>query len=286
MEDEKKTSVTEPEDVLMQNSFPSSTVDAPDGHFYHIQPREHDMDPDPDQLVQQALASLAEHHEQQQQNHAHGHMSENEHDQDLRELRALQEQEPQPQEQQHAEQAEQYQAHHPSVDELRLAAQLSQDLAPIMAEAVQGHVQAQGQQQLPQGPDNGHMQETHGQVDPDLHQQLQAELQNHDQELQNILPPAGQQGNIPTEHQYHNNAASPAHHGLPTMSMDAYQYQVDNTPPRKRSKVSRACDECRRKKIKCDAQSDAIDQPCTNCRRSSAQCLFSRVPQKRGPSKG
>lgn len=61
---------------------------------------------------------------------------------------------------------------------------------------------------------------------------------------------------------------------------------VDTTPPRKRSKVSRACDECRRKKVKCDAQSEAGEEACSNCRRSGAQCLFSRVPQKRGPSKG
>ncbi|KAF4504627.1 hypothetical protein G6O67_008054 [Ophiocordyceps sinensis] len=65
------------------------------------------------------------------------------------------------------------------------------------------------------------------------------------------------------------------------------QYQMgDGIPPRKRSKVSRACDECRRKKIKCDAQSDTGDSPCSSCSRSSIRCLFSRVPQKRGPSKG
>ena len=50
--------------------------------------------------------------------------------------------------------------------------------------------------------------------------------------------------------------------------------------------MSRACDECRRKKIKCDAQSEVSDQACSNCRRSTTACLFSRVPQKRGPSKG
>ncbi|KAJ4254349.1 Glucose-responsive transcription factor [Fusarium torreyae] len=67
----------------------------------------------------------------------------------------------------------------------------------------------------------------------------------------------------------------------------ASQYPIDNSiPPRKRSKVSRACDECRRKKIKCDAQSDTGDTPCSSCARSSIRCLFSRVPQKRGPSKG
>ncbi|KAM5346479.1 hypothetical protein ACJ41O_009484 [Fusarium nematophilum] len=53
-----------------------------------------------------------------------------------------------------------------------------------------------------------------------------------------------------------------------------------------RSKVSRACDECRRKKIKCDAQSDTGETPCSSCARSAIRCLFSRVPQKRGPSKG
>ncbi|KAL7938716.1 hypothetical protein V8C35DRAFT_288967 [Trichoderma chlorosporum] len=65
-----------------------------------------------------------------------------------------------------------------------------------------------------------------------------------------------------------------------------YAMGGDGIPPRKRSKVSRACDECRRKKIKCDAQSDTGDSPCSSCARSSMRCLFSRVPQKRGPSKG
>jgi hypothetical protein len=50
--------------------------------------------------------------------------------------------------------------------------------------------------------------------------------------------------------------------------------------------VSRACDECRRKKVKCDAASETGEEPCSNCRRSSIRCLFSRIPQKRGPSKG
>ncbi|OAR02907.1 hypothetical protein LLEC1_04550, partial [Akanthomyces lecanii] len=68
--------------------------------------------------------------------------------------------------------------------------------------------------------------------------------------------------------------------------MGQYNMGDGGVPPRKRSKVSRACDECRRKKIKCDAQSDTGDAPCSSCARSSIRCLFSRVPQKRGPSKG
>ncbi|AOA60338.1 Glucose transport transcription factor [Komagataella phaffii CBS 7435] len=59
---------------------------------------------------------------------------------------------------------------------------------------------------------------------------------------------------------------------------------------RKRSKVSRACDECRRKKIKCDAtflaNSNTLLKPCTNCYKYNCSCSFTRVPLKRGPSKG
>ena len=82
---------------------------------------------------------------------------------------------------------------------------------------------------------------------------------------------------------------------------------------RKKSKVSRACDECRRKKvchylvlqaprdmkhcqsvfhtdskkIRCDAdvESPSIDK-CSNCKRTNSSCGFSRQPMKRGPSKG
>ncbi|KAF3491316.1 uncharacterized protein GIQ15_00833 [Arthroderma uncinatum] len=73
-------------------------------------------------------------------------------------------------------------------------------------------------------------------------------------------------------------AAAAAANGLPhTQGMSAR---------RKRSKVSRACDECRRKKVRCDATSEAGVETCSNCRRTGATCEFSRVPMKRGPSKG
>lgn len=74
---------------------------------------------------------------------------------------------------------------------------------------------------------------------------------------------------------------------------------------RKRSKVSRACDECRRKKVflgntlslfitdslsqvRCDSTtSDGnIIEKCSNCRRLKTTCQFERAPMKRGPSKG
>lgn len=53
-----------------------------------------------------------------------------------------------------------------------------------------------------------------------------------------------------------------------------------------RTKVSRACDECRRKKIRCDAMDESGNTACTNCARTAAKCAFSRQPMKRGPSKG
>ncbi|KAL9063205.1 MAG: hypothetical protein Q9157_008352 [Trypethelium eluteriae] len=55
---------------------------------------------------------------------------------------------------------------------------------------------------------------------------------------------------------------------------------------KKRAKATRACDECRRKKIKCDAVNESGEIPCSNCKRTTAHCLFTRNPQKRGPNKG
>ncbi|RCH87475.1 hypothetical protein CU098_006704 [Rhizopus stolonifer] len=48
----------------------------------------------------------------------------------------------------------------------------------------------------------------------------------------------------------------------------------------KRIKISRACDECRKRKVKCDGV-----QPCNRCRRSNTECVFAKLPPKRGPPK-
>lgn len=59
---------------------------------------------------------------------------------------------------------------------------------------------------------------------------------------------------------------------------------------RKRSKVSRACDSCRKKKVRCDAELNntlqTVVKICSNCVKNNSNCTFSRVPLKRGPSKG
>lgn len=78
------------------------------------------------------------------------------------------------------------------------------------------------------------------------------------------------------------------HGGMVQMGRE-YGTPDGSMPPRKRSKVSRACDECRRKKVRCDAtrgQNDDHHEQCSNCKRVGAVCQYSRLPQKRGPSKG
>ncbi|KAI9682387.1 MAG: Glucose-responsive transcription factor [Caeruleum heppii] len=90
------------------------------------------------------------------------------------------------------------------------------------------------------------------------------------------------------------------HHGQPRMEQNIEE--GDSTTPRKRTKVSRACDECRRKKarlnlpatndetdqlkIRCDATSESGLEQCSSCKRVGTRCQFSRIPMKRGPSKG
>lgn len=83
-------------------------------------------------------------------------------------------------------------------------------------------------------------------------------------------------------HHYEHDPLHSQQHG--PMEQMGGQYSGGADTPRKRSKVSRACDECRRKKIRCDASTD--DDLCSSCRRVGARCQFSRVPLKRGPSKG
>lgn len=92
-------------------------------------------------------------------------------------------------------------------------------------------------------------------------------------------------------HQHFQGPSRPTHspqqmaHAV--MSLEGQQEHYDpNDPSRKRSKVSRACDECRRKKIRCDATSENGPEACSSCKRTGARCQFSRQPMKRGPSKG
>jgi hypothetical protein len=94
------------------------------------------------------------------------------------------------------------------------------------------------------------------------------------------------QGNHQFEHGLQSEHGLSSGHG-PMDQMDgAYGTPDGSMPPRKRSKVSRACDECRRKKVRCDAVRESDSESCSNCKRVGTTCQFSRLPMKRGPSKG
>lgn len=236
----------------MQQGYPSPSVDNGDaGPYYHTHSMKQDLD---QQLVSE------EHHDGQEP------------------------QDPQDHDTPHRHQSR------PSVsaEELQLAAQLTQGLAPIMAahnQAQEGQMQAQEADMHGQEPD--YQEASHS--DSNLQDQLQNHLQNNDSNLQNHLQNNDNNlQNVMTRMDQSLHYASippPPSHLLDHMGQQ-YQIPESNIPPRKRSKVSRACDECRRKKIKCDAVSEAAEEPCSNCRRSASRCLFSRIPQKRGPSKG
>ncbi|KAI1770354.1 hypothetical protein F4818DRAFT_268040 [Hypoxylon cercidicola] len=211
-----------------------------------------------------------------------------------------------------------------SAEELRIAAQLSQDLSQGMptilghddpnilrsvlsrSEPHESQLQQQGDQlqqgQLPEH--DNHIQEqqaeqltrdvqslnTHDPTVAHHEQPLHQGQLHHEQSLQHEHPLQHDQPHqyLPDQHQQDHQPHLQSHD---TMEQIAQHYAAQATampeiPPRKRSKVSRACDECRRKKVKCDAVSENGDEPCSNCRRSAIRCLFSRIPQKRGPSKG
>ncbi|CAK7265868.1 hypothetical protein SEPCBS57363_001801 [Sporothrix epigloea] len=181
-----------------------------------------------------------------------------------------------------------------SVEELQLAAQLSQGLAPMMREANarregeyhdvnSGDTDTDGDAGLHATEDEAEAYRVAAVAaaaaadgaynGPDIATAYHHDLQHADVHGHGDYADASQAvGHL-----------SPSLHMAHIAGQHAYT-NADQVPPRKRSKVSRACDACRRKKVKCDAISET--EQCTNCRRAQTECLFSRVPQKRGPSKG
>ncbi|KAF2738758.1 transcriptional activator Mut3p [Polyplosphaeria fusca] len=67
-----------------------------------------------------------------------------------------------------------------------------------------------------------------------------------------------------------------AEHPSPINDDDADQPQKTTAPMQKRRRVTRACDECRRKKIKCDGK-----QPCTHCTVYSYECTYDQPSNRR-----
>lgn len=50
----------------------------------------------------------------------------------------------------------------------------------------------------------------------------------------------------------------------------------------KRRRIARACDMCRKKKIKCDGKMPK----CSHCENYKTECIFTQVEKKRNPPKG
>ncbi|CAG8564316.1 5164_t:CDS:2, partial [Paraglomus occultum] len=56
---------------------------------------------------------------------------------------------------------------------------------------------------------------------------------------------------------------------------------VDDLHRYKRLKVTRACESCRRRKVKCDGGSGGTQTPCSSCRKLKIECIFSNMAVKR-----
>ncbi|KAL5441791.1 hypothetical protein PMIN06_001442 [Paraphaeosphaeria minitans] len=136
-------------------------------------------------------------------------------------------------------------------------------------------------------------QQQHIPTDPEL--QLREQLQMHQGgDMMHQAPHLQQMGAMNATHHHFQTPPRPVHSpqhmaqsAQSVMGIDDHNAFADHDgATRKRSKVSRACDECRRKKIRCDATSENGPESCSSCKRTGARCQFSRQPMKRGPSKG
>ncbi|KAF2429349.1 hypothetical protein EJ08DRAFT_735111 [Tothia fuscella] len=120
---------------------------------------------------------------------------------------------------------------------------------------------------------NPELQESsHDYMEPQQHIQTHSASEQLAQSVMSLANPYPQMPHA-TEHALHN-AAQAAEEAAAALAA------------KQRSKVSRACDQCRRKKIRCDATGENETCSCTACKKSNLVCQFSRTPQKRGPSKG
>ena len=64
--------------------------------------------------------------------------------------------------------------------------------------------------------------------------------------------------------------------GSPSLDASGQKQSKSAAPVQKRRRVTRACDECRRKKIKCDGK-----QPCTHCTVYSYGTHYEQYPRFR-----
>ncbi|KAI8598686.1 hypothetical protein EDD21DRAFT_309049, partial [Dissophora ornata] len=59
-------------------------------------------------------------------------------------------------------------------------------------------------------------------------------------------------------------------------------FNSNGNSQQKRSKITKACDNCRRRRVKCDG----VPEGCGGCRAAKTQCVYTTSNTKRGPPKG
>lgn len=83
----------------------------------------------------------------------------------------------------------------------------------------------------------------------------------------------------------YNSDGSPVMPNLDTVSSQMFGDTgtlLDDSSEAKRRRIARACDMCRKKKIKCDGKLPT----CTHCTNYKTECIFTQVEKKRNPPKG
>ncbi|KAL0084857.1 Zn(2)-C6 fungal-specific transcription factor [Phycomyces blakesleeanus] len=73
---------------------------------------------------------------------------------------------------------------------------------------------------------------------------------------------------------------------LPTNATAQHVYDQLNSIPKERTRKDRACDLCRRKKIRCNYSQLTPNKPCSSCDNYKKMCTFNEAGKKRGPPKG
>ncbi|RAL06710.1 transcription factor atrR [Aspergillus homomorphus CBS 101889] len=80
----------------------------------------------------------------------------------------------------------------------------------------------------------------------------------------------------------HDTSPIPSAHHNAAFQEDASMGMGDDTNDAKRRRIARACDMCRKKKIKCDGKMPK----CSHCINYKTDCVFTQVEKKRNPPKG
>ncbi|KAI8368542.1 fungal-specific transcription factor domain-containing protein [Blakeslea trispora] len=85
---------------------------------------------------------------------------------------------------------------------------------------------------------------------------------------------------------YHPNDSLNSQLPLPRLPVVSIKRQKSEKNDKKRTRKSRACDLCRRKKIRCDYDQDYPQHSCSSCKGYGKECAFNEASKKRGPPRG